>query len=57
MEIPAYDVPDTLRHNFSNHLTLQAVIKHWNHPSIDAIKRHIKHNSILYFSKGDKIRN
>lgn len=51
LEISTYNAADKLHHKFSNHSTLQAIIKYGNHPSIDAIKRHFKHIASSYFSK------
>ena len=54
LEILAYNVADTFHHNFSNHPAWQATTKYRNHPSIDSIKSHFKHNANLFFSKVDK---
>lgn len=54
LEISAFNVGDTFHHKFSNHPALQAAIKYWNHPSIDTVKCHFKHNANLFFDKVDK---
>ena len=51
LEILAYNVADTFHHN---HPAWQATTKYRNHPSIDSIKSHYKHNANLFFSKVDK---
>ena len=39
LEIPKYEVEDDLHLNMNSHLTLKAVFKYKNHPSINSIRR------------------
>ena len=50
LEIPKYDVEDDLDLNMNSHLTLKAVFKYKNHPSIISIRRFCHQVSSFNFS-------
>ena len=53
LNIPEHHV-NALHHSLSNHLTLNAILKYKNHPSIDTIRCATKHLSSFYFLQVDK---